>query len=88
MDTIQLNNGITMPQQGLGVFQVTDQSVCKESVLTALQTGYRLIDTATVERCVGGWRGRPGERNRPGGAVPHLQGLDSGRGIRQDHALL
>ena len=38
MDTIQLNHGITMPQQGLGVFQVTDQSVCKESVLTALQT--------------------------------------------------
>ena len=46
MDTIQLNHGITMPQQGLGVFQVTDQSVCKASVLTALQTGYRLIDTA------------------------------------------
>ena len=56
MDTIQLNNGITMPQQGLGVFQVTDQSVCKESVLTALQTGYRLIDTAACygnERAVG-----------------------------------
>lgn len=56
MDTIQLNHGITMPQQGLGVFQVTDQSVCKESVLTALQTGYRLIDTAACygnERAVG-----------------------------------
>ena len=46
MDTIQLNNGITMPQQGLGVFQVTNQSICKERVLTALQAGYRLIDTA------------------------------------------
>ena len=56
MDTIRLNNGIEMPQQGLGVFQVTDQSVCKESVLTALQTGYRLIDTAACygnERAVG-----------------------------------
>ena len=56
MDTIQLNNGISMPQQGLGVFQVTDQSVCKQSVLTALQTGYRLIDTAACygnERAVG-----------------------------------
>ena len=56
MDTIPLNNGIEMPQQGLGVFQVTDQSVCKESVLTALKTGYRLIDTAACygnERAVG-----------------------------------
>ena len=56
MDTIQLNNGVQMPQQGLGVFQVTDQSVCKESVRTALQTGYRLIDTAACygnERAVG-----------------------------------
>ena len=56
MDTIQLNHGITMPQQGLGVFQVTDQSVCKQSVLTALQSGYRLIDTAACygnERAVG-----------------------------------
>ena len=56
MDTIQLNNGVKMPQQGLGVFQVTDQFVCKESVLTALQTGYRLIDTAACygnERAVG-----------------------------------
>ena len=41
MDTIQLNNGVQMPQQGLGVFQVTDQSVCKESVLAALETGDR-----------------------------------------------
>lgn len=46
MNTIQLNNGVTMPLMGLGVFQVTDQQVCKESVLSALKTGYRLIDTA------------------------------------------
>ena len=47
MEMIRLNNGVEMPQQGLGVFQVTDQSVCKESVLTALETGYRQLDTAT-----------------------------------------
>ena len=46
MDTIQLNNSVTMPLMGLGVFQVTDPQVCKASVLSALQTGYRLIDTA------------------------------------------
>ena len=56
MDTIQLNNGVTMPLMGLGVFQVTDQQVCKESVLSALRTGYRLIDTAACygnEKAVG-----------------------------------
>ena len=56
MDTIQLNNGVTMPLMGLGVFQVTDQQVCKESVLSALKTGYRLIDTAACygnEKAVG-----------------------------------
>ena len=56
MDTIQLNNGVTMPLMGLGVFQVTDQQVCKESVLSALKIGYRLIDTAACygnEKAVG-----------------------------------
>ena len=46
MDTIQLNNNVRMPLLGLGVFQVTDQAVCKASVRTALETGCRLVDTA------------------------------------------
>ena len=46
---IQLNNSIEMPMLGFGVFQITDQSVCKQSVLTALRTGYRLIDTAACD---------------------------------------
>lgn len=45
MDKIELNNGIRMPQLGFGVFQITDQQICKESVKTALKTGYRMIDT-------------------------------------------
>ena len=56
MQTIQLNNGISMPLLGFGVFQITDAVVCEESVQTALQTGYRLIDTAACygnERAVG-----------------------------------
>lgn len=56
MDRIQLNNGVTMPLMGLGMFQVTDQQVCKESVLSALKIGYRLIDTAACygnEKAVG-----------------------------------
>ena len=53
---IQLNNGVNMPLLGFGVFQITDYDLCKQSVLTALQTGYRLLDTAACygnERAVG-----------------------------------
>lgn len=46
MDTVLLNNGVAMPLLGLGVFQVTDHALCRQSVGTALETGYRLIDTA------------------------------------------
>lgn len=46
MKTIKLNNGIEMPILGFGVFQVTDQAECENSVLNAIQVGYRLIDTA------------------------------------------
>lgn len=46
MNEIELNNGIRMPQLGFGVFQITDQQICKESVKAALETGYRMIDTA------------------------------------------
>ena len=46
MDTVELNNHVQMPRIGLGVFQVTDAAECKQSVRTALDTGYRLIDTA------------------------------------------
>ncbi len=56
METIQLNNGVDMPLLGFGVFQITDYDVCEQSVLTALETGYRLIDTAACygnERAVG-----------------------------------
>ena len=41
MDKIELNNGIQMPLLGFGVFQITDQEICKESVKAALRTGYR-----------------------------------------------
>lgn len=47
MNTVKLNNGVEMPMEGFGVFQVTDLSVCEQAVLDALDTGYRLIDTAS-----------------------------------------
>lgn len=46
MQTVKLNNGIEMPVLGFGVFQVTDQKECENSVINAIETGYRLIDTA------------------------------------------
>jgi 2,5-diketo-D-gluconate reductase A len=46
MKTITLNNGVEMPILGFGVFQVKDLAECERSVLDAIETGYRLIDTA------------------------------------------
>src|SRR5919106_1685201 len=44
--TVTLNNGVAMPLLGFGVFQVTDLDECERSVLDAIETGYRLLDTA------------------------------------------
>lgn len=46
MQSVTLNNGVEMPQLGLGVFQVQDMAVCERSVIDAIEAGYRLIDTA------------------------------------------
>lgn len=46
MDTIILNNGVEMPILGFGVFQIVDPAQCEQCVAQALETGYRLIDTA------------------------------------------
>ena len=46
MQKVILNNGVEMPILGFGVFQVTDQDECVNIVLNAIETGYRLIDTA------------------------------------------
>ncbi|MBF4491162.1 aldo/keto reductase [Flavobacterium sp. JLP] len=46
MQTIKLNNGVEMPILGFGVFQMQDQAECEQAVVDAIETGYRLIDTA------------------------------------------
>lgn len=46
MQSVVLNNGVEMPILGFGVFQVTDDGECERSVVEAIRTGYRLIDTA------------------------------------------
>lgn len=46
MEDILLCNGVKMPQEGFGVFQIPPQD-CKEVVLNAIRAGYRLLDTAS-----------------------------------------
>lgn len=56
MKNVRLNNGVEMPILGFGVYQIPDYNECKKSVLQALETGYRLIDTASAyqnEKAVG-----------------------------------
>ena len=48
MEFITLNNGVKMPLEGFGVFQVPDHDVCEQAVLDAIASGYRLIDTAAA----------------------------------------
>ena len=45
---VTLNNGIEMPMLGFGVFQMHDADECERSVVDAIQSGYRLIDTAAA----------------------------------------
>lgn len=46
MNKTTLNNGVEMPMIGFGVFQINDPKECEQSVIDAIQAGYRLIDTA------------------------------------------
>ena len=63
MDTIILNNGVEMPILGFGVYQIADPDQCEQCVAQALETGYRLIDTAASyqnEEAVGRALGKSG----------------------------
>lgn len=47
-DCTVLNNGLAMPWLGFGVFKVEEGDEVERAVSTALETGYRSIDTAAV----------------------------------------
>lgn len=56
MEYRELYNGVKIPMLGFGVFQIPEYDEAKKAVLTALKTGYRLIDTAQAyqnEKAVG-----------------------------------
>lgn len=44
---VKLNNGVEMPVAGIGTFMLSPDEA-EASVLSALQDGYRLIDTANA----------------------------------------
>lgn len=48
MEYITLNNGVKMPAEGFGVFQVPDGNVTVQAVYDAIASGYRSIDTASA----------------------------------------
>lgn len=47
MDTVRLNTGTDMPAIGFGTWEIFNQAACS-AVQSALETGYRLIDTALI----------------------------------------
>ena len=56
MEYKTLNNGVRIPMEGFGVFQIPDHAQCRQAVRDALESGYRLIDTAASyfnEKAVG-----------------------------------
>lgn len=45
---ITLNNGVDIPALGFGVWQMENLEECEKAVLKAIETGYRMIDTASI----------------------------------------
>ncbi|CAM2746311.1 aldo/keto reductase [Fructilactobacillus fructivorans] len=46
MEYFTLNDGNKIPATGFGTFQITDPEQAEQSVIDAIESGYRLIDTA------------------------------------------
>ncbi len=56
MEYITLNNGVEIPATGFGVFRIEDGAECVQTVVNAIESGYRMLDTAQGywnERSVG-----------------------------------
>ena len=45
-ETVKLSNGVSMPMEGFGVFQIPERE-CEQVIRNAIESGYRLIDTAS-----------------------------------------
>ena len=67
MKDVRLNNGVMMPAIGFGVYQIPVDET-ERVVGEALETGYRMIDTAA----------HPSQRTEAGGDICHHQALGAG----------
>ena len=75
MKIVDLNNGVKMPMEGLGVFQIDDFAICKKVVSDALKNGYRMIDTAASyfnEEQVGNAIRQSGLKRKDSVSIPFL----------------
>ncbi len=84
MDYAALMNGVRMPLLGFGVYQIPDAAECERAVGCALETGYRLIDTAAAymnEAAVG--RAIRASGIPRGELFITTEALDSGCGLRE-----
>ena len=48
VENVKLNNGVMMPLEGFGVFQIPDLAECERVTIEAIRQGCRLIDTAAA----------------------------------------
>lgn len=48
VENVKLNNGVMMPLEGFGVFQIPDLAECERVTIEAIRQGYHLIDTAAA----------------------------------------
>jgi diketogulonate reductase-like aldo/keto reductase len=76
---LQLNSGYSIPVLALGVYQAHSEE-CYNSVLTALEAGYRHIDSAAwygneadVGRAVSAWMKKTGGKREDVQRPPTLQ---------------
>ena len=68
-----LYNQISIPVIGYGVYQITDQELCEECVVQAIQSGYRLIDTAAAYENEEADLSHDRESHRPEAQRPHVR---------------
>ena len=78
MEYVTLNNGVQMPLEGYGVFQVTDQTECEKVVLEAIQAGYRLIYTAAAYERRRRWPRHQSQWCGTGRTFRHFEALGAG----------
>ena len=87
MEFVTLNNGVKMPLEGYGVFQVTDPAECERVVLEAIAAGYRLIGHCGCVHERGGRRAcDQGLRRASRRTFYHVEALGAGRELRRREA--